>query len=313
MCGGEGEEARALEGLPGAHLDAGRDETLAPELPAWWKLALGPKAGRLARLGSAPAIAPLLAALKKEKNEATRSAMMSSLARFGVPPEQVLDRAGLLEESARGLAEGIPEPLSWFPFQRLPPVHWADNGRLVEPQIVRWWLAQCCRRKSPEPGPLLRHYAAHLKTPGREALGQFVLETWIRQDTKPGARPEAGSLGGPPQKAPRGAARQSRNQSLRKRPKGSAIASKGVLALAGACAAAGAAPLVHRYLEEWYGQRAAQCRALLQMLAWVEHPAAAQLLRAVGSEFRTRSIQEEASRQAEYLAERKGGAEWKPA
>ena len=75
---------------------------------------------------------------------------------------------------------------------------------------------------------------------------------------------------------------------LLQRPKGSAIASKGILALAGACAAAGAAPLVHRYLEEWYGRRAAQCRALLQMLAWVEHPAAAQLLLAVAGGFRTR-------------------------
>ena len=98
------------------------------------------------------------------------------------------------------------------------------------------------------------------------------------------------------------------NLNLPRRPAGSAIASKGVLALAGACAGAEAAPLVHRYLEEWYGRRAAQCRALLQMLAWVEHPSAAQLLRAVGSGFRTASIQEEAARQAEHLAERQGGA-----
>ena len=182
-----------------------------------------------------------------------------------------LDRAGLLEESARGLAAGMPELLAWFPFQRLPPVHWADDGRLVELEIVHWWLAQCCRRKSPEPGPLLRRFAAGLESSGREALGQFVLEAWVGQDAKPGAR---------------------------------AIASKGVLALAGACAGAGAAPLAHRYLEEWYGRRAAQCRALLQMLGWVRHPSAAQLLRAVAGGFRTQSIQEEAGRQAEYLAER---------
>jgi hypothetical protein len=40
------------------------------------------------------------------------------------------------------------------------------------------------------------------------------------------------------------------------------------------------------------------------MLAWVEHPAAAQLLLAVAGGFRTPSIQEEAARQAESLAER---------
>jgi len=42
----------------------------------------------------------------------------------------------------------------------------------------------------------------------------------------------------------------------------------------------------------------------LQMLGWVRHPSAAQLLRAVAGGFRTQSIQEEAGRQAEYLAER---------
>jgi hypothetical protein len=272
--------ARALQDLLGpAPAGPCPDESPAPDLPAWWKLALGPAAGRLARLGTAAARAPLLAAFKKEKNEAARCAMMTSLARLGVPPEQFLDRARLRDDSARGLAQGIPASLSWFPFQRLPPVHWADNGRLVEPQIVRWWLAQCCRRKSPEPGPLLRQYAAGLQTPGRQALGRFVLEAWIRQDAK--------------------------IRSLQ-RPRGSAIASKGVLALAGACGAAGAAALVQCYLEKWYGRRAGQCRALLQMLAWVEHPAAAQRLLAVGAGFRTRSIREEAARQAERLAERKG-------
>jgi hypothetical protein len=251
---------------------------------------------------------------RKEKNEATRSAMMTGLAQLGVPPEQFLDRAGLLEESARGLAEGIPQHLSWFPFQRLPAVHWADNGTLVERGIVRWWLAQCCQRQSPEPGPLLRQYAARLQTPGREALGRFVLEAWISQDTNLGVHPTF--LGSPLNLNPNLNLNLVRKASdeikirikIKKPPGGSAIASKGVLALAGACAGAEAAPLVHRYLEEWYGRRAAQCRALLQMLAWVEHPSAAQLLRAVASGFRTASIQEEASRQADRLAERQGCA-----
>lgn len=52
--------------------------------------------------------------------------------------------------------------------------------------------------------------------------------------------------------------------------------------------------------------RVAQCRALLQMLAWVEHKTATQLLLAVGSRFRTKSIQEEANKQTAALAERKG-------
>ncbi len=278
------------------------DEALSPELPAWWKQALGPKTGRPARLATATAIAPLLAALRKEKNEAARSAMMTSLAQLGLPPEQLLDRAGLLEESSRVPARPTPELMSWFPFPRLPPVHWADNGRRVEPEIVRCWLAQCCRRQSPEPGPLLRQYAANLKASEREALGQFVLEAWISQDTKPGASTATMDAKDSPKVH---LTHHSIPPPLHPAA-GSTIASKGVLAMAGACAAAGAPLSVQRYLEQWYGRRTAQCRALLQMLAWVEHPAAVQLLLAVAGGFRTPSIQEEAGRQAEHLAERKG-------
>jgi len=42
------------------------------------------------------------------------------------------------------------------------------------------------------------------------------------------------------------------------------------------------------------------------MLAWIEHKTATQLLLSVGSRFRTKGIQEEANKQAQALAERKG-------
>jgi hypothetical protein len=284
---------RALEKLlPAAPPESGQDEGLSPELPSWWRQALGPKAGRAARFANAAAVAPLLAALKQEKNEAARCAMMTSLARLGLPPEHFLDCAGLREESARVLARKTPEAMNWFPFHRLPAVHWADNGRLVEPEIIRGWLTQCCRREDPEPGPLLRHYAAHLEPGGREALGRFVLEAWISEDARTGGQ-TANARGGIPQKLSR----------HRTRP---VIAGKGILALAGACAAEGAAPLVRGYLGQWHGRRNAQCCLLLQMLAWVEHPAAARLLLAIADESRTPAIRDEAARQAAHLAARKG-------
>ena len=86
----------------------------------------------------------------------------------------------------------------------------------------------------------------------------------------------------------------------------SPLSNPAILSVPGACVGAAAAPVVNRYLKEWYGQRAAHCRALLQMLAWVEHRTATQLLLAVGSRFRTKSIQEEANAQAQALADRKG-------
>ena len=335
-------------------------------LPVLWDLALGPKSERasaqrcledasdrlerltaalasrsadtrmaaaewLGRLADRAAVPALLAAMRKEGNEAAKGVMMTALEQLSAPVDQFLDRAGLLKEAEKGLSKGVPEDLKWFPFDQLPAVRWLDSGQELQ-SIVRWWLVQGFKLKNPEPGPLLRRYCASLKPPDREALGQFVLEAWIAEDVTPIDRSEAekrarnhGQLmaslaqsaynyakANPQTQAtaqPPLTAEQYYAQALPgllKQPKGSAISSKGVLSLAGACTGASAAPIVNRYLKEWYGQRAAQCKALLQMLAWVESRTATQLLLAVGSRFRTKGIQEEANKQAEALAERKG-------
>jgi hypothetical protein len=286
----------------------------------------------LGRLDEKSAVDPLLAALKREKNEATKGVMLAALEQLGAPVEQFLDRAGLSKEAEKGLAKGVPADLNWFPFDQLPPAHWEDNGKKIDPFILRWWLVQGFKLKNPEPGALLRRYCASLKPSERETLGQFVLEAWIAEDTAPISRVEAEKLAQShaqsmahfaqymyqqAQKNPQGqttaqvplTVEQYYAQALPKflrQPKSSAVSSKGILSVAGACVGTAAAPVVNRYLKEWYGQRAAQCRALLQMLAWVEHRTATQLLLAVGSRFRTKSIQEEANAQAQALAERKG-------
>jgi len=336
-------------------------------LPLLWNLALGPKSERpeaqaclasipdkaehliqalatgsaesrsaaaewLSRLGEKEAIQPLLAALQRERNEAAKGAMMLALEALGASVDQFLDRAGLLNDAGKNATKAVPEDLKWFPFHQVPPVHWADNGNEVAPVILRWWIIQGFKLKSPEPGALLRRYCASIKQTEREALGQFILEAWIAEDTAPIPRADAEARAQTQaqqtvhyaqyvyQQAQKNPQIQATAQpplsvqqyysqilpTLLKQPKGSAVASKGVLSVAGACVGAGAAPVVNRYLKEWYGQRAAQCKALLQMIAWVEHRTASQLLLAIGSRFRTKSIQEEASALAQALAERKG-------
>lgn len=277
----------------------------------------------LGRIGDARATEPLLAALKSEKNEVSKGAMMSALELLGASVEQFLDRKALLKEAEKGMAKGVPEDLKWFPFDALPPVRWTDNGKPVEREILKWWLIQGFKLKNPEPGALLRKYCASLKPAERETLGQFVLEAWLGEDTAPISRAEAENRAMQtaqqyvqwsqstywPANSPKKTLEEFYADFLPgmlMQPKGSAASSKGILSLAGACARAEAAPVVGRYLKQWYGMRAAQCRALLQMLAWVEHKTATQLLLAVGRRFRTKSIQEEANKQAQALADRKG-------
>ena len=79
-----------------------------------------------------------------------------------------------------------------------------------------------------------------------------------------------------------------------------------MLAVAAACAGERAAAPIARYIKEWYGTRVSQSKALVAMLAWIDHPNATQVMLAIGNRFRTKSIQEEATRQAEALADRKG-------
>ena len=308
---------RCLEGLPdktgrlAASLDASDPETRLAA--AEW----------MGRLGDASATSPLLAALRRETNEYAKAAMVTALELLHAPVEQFLNREALLKEAEKGAAKAAPAGLMWFPFDRLPVVRWSDNETPVEPVIVKWWLIQGFKLKNAEPGPLLRKYCARIKASERAVLGRFVLESWLAEDTAPITRAEAEKRAlqlaqehvqmcqSPywPSNSPVKTLDEFYAGFLPGflvQPKSSAASSKGILSLAGACAGAESVPLASRYLKKWYGLRGAQCRALLQMLAWVEHKTATQLLLSVGSRFRTKSIQEEAAKQAQALAERKG-------
>jgi hypothetical protein len=310
---------RVLNRLPGKEeyiveaLGAGKAETRM--VASTW----------LGQLRCEEAIPHIERALAKEKNDAAAGAHMSALELLGVPVDRFLNRDGLQKDAERALAKGTPADLAWFHFDGLPEAHWEDNGEMVPNTSLRWLIVQCFKLKSPEPGGVLRRYGANFRRSEREALGVYVLNSWMREDTKPIARADAetrartqaqqtiANIKQYPRyynEALRNATEESLYESylpgLLRMPAGSAISSKGVLAFVAACGGPDIAPLVQRYLKEYYGTRAAQGKALIQMLAWVEHPSATQLVLSVGSRFRTKSFQEEATRQAELLAERKG-------
>lgn len=280
----------------------------------------------LGRLRHAPAQSALETAVAKEKQDVPKGAMLDALQALGQPVERYLDRHALAPEAAKTLAKGIPKELEWFPWAAMPPVRWADNREPVAEEILRAFIVQAFRQKSPEPNAVLRKYCAMFDPHDREAFGQFVLDSWLHEDVKPIPPDEAMTravnharqMHGYMQSSPQyfqGDPNLGRSveeltaaylPSFLRQPAGSAIASKGILAVAAACAAERAAAPVARYLKDYYGTRAAHGKALIAMLAWIEHPAATQLMLAVGNRFRTKSFQEEATRQAEALAERKG-------
>jgi len=278
--------------------------------------------GRLASQEDIPAAVPALkAALGKEKQEAAAGAMMLALERLGVPPAEIVDFDHLLAEARKGLKKGAPAGLSWLGFETLPTVRWRESGELVESEVIHWLIVQSHKLGSPEPGTRLRYLATYFRPEDAEALGQHVLDAWIAWD----------SVGHTPDEAHAHAAQMAPQyvqwaqrfpaelKSLTEEeyyrqlytarlmePRGSAIKEKGILAVAAAGCGGRAAAAVERYLKRFYGTRAAQCRALLQMLAWADHRSAAQVLLATSARFRTPGIRQEAERLVQALAERKG-------
>lgn len=280
----------------------------------------------IGRVGIATAVPALEQALAKEKQDVAKGAILDALEALGQPVENYLDRDTLAIESEKAVARGLPKDLDWFPWGALPQVRWADSGEQVALTTLQSLFAQAVKAKSPEPNAILRRYCSMLAPTDRVRLGQFVLDTWIARDLAPvdretaeaAAHTQAGWTHRWMQNNPahfqddpllgltvEQIAAHYLPAQLRQ-PRGSATTTKGLLAVAAACAGEGAAASASRYLQEWYGMRAAQGKALIGMLAWVDHPSATQLMLSVGSRFRTKSFQDEATRQAEAMAERKG-------
>ncbi len=226
----------------------------------------------------------LVAALRKEKKDVVRAALMDALEALGEPIDAFVDRAGLAKRAEQVLSKAACPALEWPEIAALPPLRWGDTGEVVGERVVRAWLAEAHKQKSPAASPVMRIYGRSLREDDRRAFAEALLRTWIAHDVeKPGGWSQTGY----------------------DKPS-TAIGDKGVLALVAALGGREIAPLVAAYLREWYGVRAAQCKALVQMLAWVEDRGAVQVLLATGTRFRTAGIRKEAEAQARELAERKG-------
>jgi hypothetical protein len=222
----------------------------------------------LTRIADPSALPALQAAWQQEKHDVIRGALLDALTAIGEDAAAYLDPAATAAAAATFVAKGLPSSLAWLDWAALPELTWASSSDRVPPAVVQWLCVTAVKAKSPEPDAVLRHYAALFDANARERLASHLLDSWLRED--------------------------------------SPSASKGLLAVAAACGGRDVVQPAERYLKEWYGQRAAQGKALIAMLAWVNHPSATQLVLAIGSGFRTKSFQDEAVRQAAALAERNG-------
>jgi hypothetical protein len=275
----------------------------------------------LTRIADPSARPELRAAWKKEQQDVVRGALLDALIAIGEDAETYLDPARTVAAAAKFVASGLPSSLAWLDWEALPALAWASSGETVPRAVVQWLCGTAVKARSPAPDAVLRHYAALFDAGARERLAAHLLALWLREDLRPISAAEAksraakvassnygwfSSQNGPYTGMSLEQVKAALLAAYIKLPAGSATASKGLLAVVAACGGRDVVPPTERYLKEWYGLRAAQGKALIAMLAWVDHPNATQLVLAIGSRFRTKGLQEEAVRQAGTLAERKG-------
>ena len=232
----------------------------------------------LGRSGSADDIADLESAYHVERIDRVAQAQLDALAALGKPPSTYLNRETLVAAAAKGMRKGPAAVVSWIDWDQLPPVRWAGTDEAVDIAVLQWLLSSAGKLKSPEPTVTLRYYCALFDAADAQSLGDYLLDLWISVD-------HAGKFAG---------------------KKVSAINAKGILAICASTCGENAAPMAEHEIRGRCGHAAAQCRALLRMLSWIDQPNAIGLILSIATRFRTKGIQTEAQTQVEALAARRG-------
>ena len=280
----------------------------------------------LADIADPASIPALTAALKQEKRETVRAALLTSIEKLGGDISAYLTPATLLKEAEKGLSAKPPASLAWFNFASLPAATWA-TGDVVDPKILQWWVILACKLKEPASNGLLNRYLGLLSRDSQTQLGSYILYSFIAQDTQHPSESDADALA--QAEAP---ARLKtylgwytaypqyygmyKDYTLEKayadikRERlavylGSAIADKGILALTWVATGHILVSTLQQYMKEHY-QRRSQIEAMLMAAANSDDPVIIQLLLSISRRYRTASVQTKARELVQLIADRNG-------
>ena len=141
--------------------------------------------GSLGREASVPVLA---AAVRREKKDVVRAALLAALRECGGDLSEFLSPRALGAEAARGLKSKTPASLAaWFDFDSLPPVHWSDGagaGTEVDPTVIRWWVVLADRLKDPNGRGIIALYLSLLEPSDAAALAGHVVRAWAERDAR---------------------------------------------------------------------------------------------------------------------------------
>ncbi|OCG08643.1 DUF4132 domain-containing protein [Gilliamella apicola] len=279
----------------------------------------------LAELGQKSSIKVLNTALKNEKRETVQAAILIALEKFGEDISQYLTPKKLLADAQKGLKGKKITDFDWFNFNLIPSLSW-QNGKIIEPQIIEWWICLAVKLKDSS-HPLLIIYTRLLSPQSQQQLGEFILQSFINQDIRLPTLEEAEAKASSetdkrlqeyigcylqyPKSYPEyqnityeQVFEEIKNEKLATYL-GSAIKAKGILALTCGIEGRVAVPLLRSFMKNHY-QRRAQIEAMLDPLANSDDPMIIQLLLSLARRYRTASIQEKSRHLVESIAHRSG-------
>ena len=279
----------------------------------------------LAQRGTAAEIPALRKALKAEKSDLARAALITALERLGDDVSDVFDPVRMKKEAEAGLAKNQPKGLEWFPFDTLPALQWRD-GKAVDSVLVRWWIVLAAKLKQTGGNALIDLWLDRLAPGHAHRLGLHVLTSWIAQDTRTCTLDEANAYA----ESVVDATLQQHLQYVKRWPQsagywitdrdklfaqlrnakfstylGSAADSKGLLGLATRVDGADMARHCRAFLKT-HGSRVSQAKAILDALAANPSPAAIQVVLATANRFKAKTVQAHAGALIDDIAARRG-------
>jgi hypothetical protein len=304
---------------------AGIDDAIVARLADAKKEIRATAAEWIGERGMKAALPALKTALKKEKSEEGRAALLTALARLGEDISDHFSQKALTAEAEKGLAKTPATSLDWFPFAALPSLKW-ETGKLVDPLVVKWWIVLADKLKDPAGNALFELYLDRLKTEDAGRFGLFLLQAFIERDTTTCGEEEALAYAKQSadqqqqwrlsyqQQHPQWAAQNPFNYDQAfaaakaaklREPIHSCSENKGVLGLTMRAPGPEAGALVRRYLKD-HGNKVNQSKALLTALARNPSPAAIQVVLAVANRLKQKTVQALAKELIDGIAERRG-------
>lgn len=280
----------------------------------------------LVSLKSPTSSKPLYEALKKEKRETVRAAFLTALEALGEDISPYLSPKVLLDEAEKGLKAKAPTSFAWFDFSLLPKVTWS-NGQALDSKIIQWWIILAVKLKDPAGNALLQRYVGLLSKDSQQALGAFLLQSFIQQDTRNPSLEEA--IAEAQQRAPQQLINcknwfkrypeyyakyenftledtiEEIKREVLSRYLGSANSDKGMLALCFGVEGHIAVSAIRNFMRDHY-PRYNQINAMLMAIGNSNDPVIIQLLLSVSRRYRTNAVQEKAHELIANIAQRNG-------